>query len=265
MPRVAAPRRPHQPAKVDPFRFGWRFVKQTTPEGDEIERQVPLTEEDVLHPQEEDFIVNTDRHDRIAVYLKLAGTTRCADRKDILVVGNLRVDWASKHGWAHGPDVAVFKAAKASWRDDMGTLHVAKMKAKPLLVVEATSPSTRGNDFGHKLREYYLVNVPVYVIIDIPYDGEAGDIQLFGFQAGKSQYEPMLKDDQGRLWLEALGLWLGVADGDVFLEDAAGNRLPDYETLVRQNKKLTQELEQAMAKLRELEEKLARRPNGKHS
>lgn len=271
MTRIASRKEPPQPhTKKDPFFYGWRFVRETTPEGDVVERQVPLTEDDVLHPQEEDFIVNTARHDRIATYLKLAMQFRVAGRKDIVVIGNMRVDWGSKHGWAHGPDVAVFGGIKIAWSEEQGTFHVRRAKAKPLMVVEATSPSTRGNDFGPKLRQYFLVGVPVYVIIDVPYDGEAGDVQLFGFQAGKTQYEPLPKDERGRLWLEAVGLWLGVENHSVYLEDAAGLRLPDYEELARQRQAALQKASEeakarqaAEAKLRELEAKLARRDNEK--
>jgi len=245
-----------RPPKEDPFRYGWRFIKVTTPEGDEIERQVPLTEEDVLHPLEGDFIVNTEVHDQIVSYLKLAMQSPYVERPDIVVIGNMRVDWGSKLGWAHGPDVAVFSGVRGTWSARQGTFYPAKLKAKPLLVIEATSPSTRGNDFGYKLREYYQVGVIVYVIIDIPYDGEFGDIQLFGYQAGKAQYEALPKDDKGRLWLEAVRLWLGVEGSDVYLDDAEGSRLPDYNELVRQNRQMAR-------KVRELEAKLARRSNGK--
>src|SRR5918996_4357028 len=96
---LTKPKKPSPPTE-DPFRYGWRFVKETTPEGDVIERQVPLTEEDVLHPQEEDFIVNTARHDQIAGYLKFAMQSPYIERQGILVLGNQRVDWGSKYGWA---------------------------------------------------------------------------------------------------------------------------------------------------------------------
>jgi hypothetical protein len=33
------------------FRYGWRFVHQTLPDGSRELVQVPLTMEDVLHPQ----------------------------------------------------------------------------------------------------------------------------------------------------------------------------------------------------------------------
>ena len=235
MSTITAPRpKPPQPPHDDPFRLGWRYVKETTPEGEVIIRQIPLTDEDVLHPQEGDYIMITGRHDRVRVYLNTALESPFAGLKDILVLSDQRVDWGSKYGWAHGPDIAAFSDVQGTFSDDAGTFYMAKMKAKALLVIEATSPATRDKDFGAKFREYFLVGVPVYVIIDLPCDGEPGDIYLHGFQAGKTQYEPLPKDDKGRLWLAAVGLWLGV-DGDmVYLADAQGNRVPEYGDLARQ-------------------------------
>ncbi len=42
------------PVDPDPFRYGWRYVRRTLPDGRETLDQVPLTLEDVLHPEEED-------------------------------------------------------------------------------------------------------------------------------------------------------------------------------------------------------------------
>ena len=40
----------------DPFRFGWRYVQQIRANGSKVSVQVPLTLDDVLHPQEGDHI-----------------------------------------------------------------------------------------------------------------------------------------------------------------------------------------------------------------
>ncbi len=266
MSTVLTPKsRKRRPPKEDRFRFGWRYVEHKTPKGRIVARQVPLTEEDVLFPQEGDFIVNTPLHDRITVYLRLAIKSRHAHQDDVVVIGDTRVHWGSKLGWIHGPDVAMFTGVKGGWSPGRGTFYLAKTKGKAKLVIEATSPSTRRNDFGYKLRQYFRVDIPVYVIIDIPQEDEEGDLQLFGFQAGPTQYEPMPKDDKGRLWLDATGLWLGVANRMVYLEDREGNRLPEYLDLVVQHQETlkkaaaeAQARQAAEAKLRELEAKLAR-------
>jgi colicin import membrane protein len=273
---LTRPTKSQAPAVEDPFFYGWRYVEEKQPGGDVMVKQVPLTEEDVLHPQEYDFIMQTGLHNRIAAYLRIALKAKHAHRKEVVVIGDTRVEWG-KHGLAHGPDVAMFSGVKGPWSEKAGTFRVAKTKGKARLVIEATSPSTRGNDFGPKLREYFRVGIPVYVIIDLPEEEESGGILLYGYQAGATQYEPLAPDKKGRLWLDVAGVWLGV-DGDmVYLEDADGKRLPEYEELVGQLETLSKARddaeakaaaeakarEAAEAKVRELEARLARRHNGK--
>jgi hypothetical protein len=54
----------------DSYRYGYRYVRITRPDGTEHIDQVPLTEEDVLHPKVRDFIVQTDAHNEDRIYLK---------------------------------------------------------------------------------------------------------------------------------------------------------------------------------------------------
>ena len=75
------------------------------------------------------------------------------------------------------------------------------------------------------MREYFQVGVPCYGIIDIPEDDELGRINLYGFIAGTNQYEPIIPDKKGRLWLEPVGLWLGVEGIHVYLEEMSTKKL----------------------------------------
>ena len=50
---------------------------------------------------------------------------------------------------------------------DWATLDVAAEGARPALVVEVTSPSTRENDLGTKPDFYHRAGVPLYVIADV--------------------------------------------------------------------------------------------------
>src|SRR5262245_45597129 len=56
------PPTPTAPAS-DPFRYGWRYVRRTLPDGTETLEQVPLTLRDVLHPQEDDVIPENSQHE----------------------------------------------------------------------------------------------------------------------------------------------------------------------------------------------------------
>lgn len=252
------------PPDPDPFRYGWRFVANTS--GQTL--QVPLTLEDVLHPQEGDFIVNTPIHDRLRGYLRDASMSRFVKRQDVVVISDCRVDWQSEYGWIHGPDYGFFSGVKKAWRETVGTFKVREFGAKCECVIELTSPTTRGNDYGAKKREYFLVGVPRYIIVDIPDETEPGEVELIAYKAGKKSFEPWLPDSKGRLHLDFADLWLGADGVDLILEDAAGKRVLDYAGLSQKNVEAESELTRALharqaaeQRARELEAQLAKLKN----
>lgn len=223
---------PHKQAPTpgeDPFRYGWRYVRRTGPDGKEEWDQVPLTPEDVLHPQEEDFIVQTDAHDNDRIYLKNVLRARLENRPDALVLADHRVDWGVPGVRPHGPDIAVFFGVQ-QWDPRQAPFYVAKSGGRPILVIEITSPTTRDNALGIKVTHYHRVGIPWYVIVDREPEGHA--VQLIGYQHTPRRYAKMPCDDQGRLWLEPLGLWLG-AKGDrvVCYDGETEEELGDYVTL----------------------------------
>ena len=42
----------------DPYRYGWRYVRQDRDDGTYVTEQIPLTLEDVLHPEEGDQVTH---------------------------------------------------------------------------------------------------------------------------------------------------------------------------------------------------------------
>src|SRR5262249_3703411 len=79
--------------ELDPFRFGWRFVKRQLPDGGEELEQVPLTMEDLLHPQEGDRTVQTSLHNRECAYLSEVFRTRPVGPPILFVTSDLLIDW----------------------------------------------------------------------------------------------------------------------------------------------------------------------------
>ena len=53
----------------DPYRYGWRYVNHWQEDGSLQIEQAPLTLEDVLHPQEGDFMMQNALHHHICEYL----------------------------------------------------------------------------------------------------------------------------------------------------------------------------------------------------
>jgi colicin import membrane protein len=193
----------------DPFRYGWRYVRVRGPGGKESLEQVPLTLEDVLHPETGDFIVQSDPHDDDVSYLKYVFKSRLTENPRTVVVSDCRVDWNLPGIRPLGPDVAVFFDVKK--RKLWATLNVAAERVKPALVAEVTSPDTRRNDVEIKVDYYHRARVPLYVIADAVHeDGEKRRLRLIGYRYTRSRFRQIAPDAAGRLWLEPLGVWLGV-------------------------------------------------------
>ena len=109
----------------------------TRPDGTEDLDQVPLTEEDVLHPEAGDFIVQTDAHDEDRIYLKQVFGTQLEDEPATVVISDHLVDWNIPGVRPLCPDIAVFFNVKR--RDEWETFDVKAEGAIPALVVEVTS------------------------------------------------------------------------------------------------------------------------------
>jgi colicin import membrane protein len=239
---------------ADPFRFGWRYVTTRHADGSESVDQVPLTEEDVLFPEEGDYIVQTDLHSTDIAYLKNVFNARLARVRRAVAVADCRVDWGVRGLRPMGPDIAVF--FDVARRKDWATLNVAAERARLGPVVEVTSPSTRDNDLDRKPELYERAGVPLYVIADAT---EAGPgqrrLRLFAYRREPGGYRRVEPDARGRIWIEAVGLWLGVVrdeemdcDRLACYDGETGEEVGDYQAISRA-------LEEAMAERLRAEER----------
>jgi Uma2 family endonuclease len=194
--------------QTDPFFYGWRYVTRQTPQGKVIE-QVPLTEEDILHPQEGDFIVHNAAHDRDVRYLQAVIEDRIADQPEKLLLCDHRVLWDSPELGAYGPDLILFDQVSQPWNPHRGTLSVWDIGAQPVLAIEVTSPSTRDTDLTKKVDHYYRAGIPWYIIVDHMGDEDHPSLRLLAYRATPEGYVPVPLQPQG-LWVEPLRLWLQV-------------------------------------------------------
>ncbi len=219
--------------KADPFRFGWRYVQRTLPNGQIRTDLVPLTLEDALHPQEEDRYTVSDPHTRDLRYLTDVFEARLADVPEAIVLSDCRIAWDETNLFAHGPDIAVIFGVPERRR--WSTFNVVEEGTRPALIVEVTSPSTRVNDVEVKVREYARVGVPRYVIVDA--DEENGDrtISFVHYQlpAGSSEYVEVPESANGRIWLPEVRVWLDSGSGQVVCHDERGQPIIDYVELTR--------------------------------
>src|SRR4051812_24701559 len=77
----------------EPYRYGWRYIRRELPDGNERYDQVPLTLEDVLYPEEEDFVVHTKAHEDACSYLADVLNARLKDDPTAAVLNDVRVAW----------------------------------------------------------------------------------------------------------------------------------------------------------------------------
>lgn len=227
--RVQPTPKPDPIPQEDPWYYGWRYVEQIDPDGKAKRVQVPLTEEDVLHPQEDDFIVQNEDHDEDCYYLRTVLTAHLADQPGLHVFHDMRMDWGVASIEPHGPDIAVIANVPAERPFQMGTLHLAEVSARPLLVIEVTSPSTREGDLDDKVLEYSQVGVPFYAIVDRRLHAGREEIRLLAYRATPEGYVRVKLDAQGWLALEPIGLWLGIEGRHIVCRNAQGQRLLNYQ------------------------------------
>jgi hypothetical protein len=121
--------RPHPPAAdaeppfEEKFRYGWRFVKRTLADGSTELEQVPLTMEDVLHPQPDDVIPVRTQHEMDCSYLASVFLARPLGKPIERVTADLVIDWGVPDLRDNSPDVAVFVGLKEEPNLEEGTFQ----------------------------------------------------------------------------------------------------------------------------------------------
>jgi Uma2 family endonuclease len=248
-----------------PFPYGWRYVKKTLPSGEVELEQVPLTLEDVLHPQEGDVIPERPSHELHCRYLADVFGARLPGPPVSTVTADLLIDWGVPGLRNHSPDIGVFVGLTREVGPDEGILHLRDLGGRCLLVVEVVSPDTRVNDVVHKVGHYYLAGVALYVVIDWEREGKPRRLRVF--RASPGGYREEAPDRQGRVLLPALGLYLSLReDRPVCHDSTTGQELGDNAGIVRKVEQLQRDLEQADRRNQEQEQALEQAIEGqRHS
>lgn len=218
---------PIVPPVEDAFRYGWREHEVETPDGKRMMKRTPLTLEDVLHPQEGDYIVESHDHELHRGYVAYVSRYQMRHRKDVIVLSDVRTDWGHRFIRPHAPDIGIFEnvAEEKAWP----TFYVQKENARPLVIFELVSPSTRVNYVYYKLLHYAQVGVPLYVILDSQtrHGEKIWSVDAYTLNT-TGDYEPIFADEEGRVWLEALQIYVGTSDGQIACFDRNKERIGDY-------------------------------------
>jgi len=233
-----------EPDHADPYFYGWREVRENG-----VLVNVPLTREDMLHPQEGDHVTVNDPHVQLCIdlYVIIRGVLK--DIPGAWVFHDMSVFWDVPGMKSNGPDFTVVLNRRKS--DSPSSFDVAEEGVRPALLIEVTSPSTCSGDLVEKVQMYAQAGVPFYAIIDIVPRRNVTIPRLIGYRLVDGEYEHVNPDEFDRLWLESLQIWLRIVDGDVVCEDARGQRLLGHEELRDELEGVQADLQETQSDLRE--------------
>ncbi len=205
------------PTESDRFRYGWRSVKRILTDGTEAWDEVPLTLDEVLHPQEDYVISENTIHEPERGHLAGAFRTRLSRLHNGHVFSDCIIDWDVPGLGNHSPDISVFEDVRGLPLPQLGTFRRAEFGGICRTAVEIVSPSTRRNDVI-KLEHYHRAGVRQYVMID--QQSENGPRRLIDNRWTPNGYVQEPLDANGRVVVPSLGLLLGLRDNRIYILDA---------------------------------------------
>jgi Uma2 family endonuclease len=209
----------------DRFVYGWRAVPEMQANGQRRWTRIPLTIQDVLHPQEEDILMPNEEHERLRTYLYNVISYQLRNDPTALLLSNTNIAWEVGTP-APRPDIAVIYNVRS--RKNWSTFNVTEEGTRPRMILEITSPKTRHLDFEDKYREYEGAGVEFYFIVDLRQGRHGVNRTIHGYRLTPEGYVPLQPNARGWLWVEPLSIWLVVREHGVVCHDAAGNFMADY-------------------------------------
>ncbi len=181
------------------------------------------------------------------------------NRNDFYVAGNLTIYYSNrqlKSEKFRGPD---FFAVLGTERKPRKSWVIWEEDGKyPNIIVEILSDSTAATDRDLKKQIYQdTFRTPDYFWFD------PNSLEFKGFHLVDGEYQPLEASEQGWLWSEQLGLFLGVENGQLRYFTPEGELLPTPQELAKQEtqranqeaqraEQEAQRAERLAAKLREL-------------
>jgi Uma2 family endonuclease len=215
---------PSENRSTDLAECGWREETIVQPDGTTLTLQVPLTEEEYLHPQEDYHLPNSTFHDQTVSDAREMLTLRYENRSDVAVFHDLLIKWDIDLK-DHSPDICVVFGIQDK-QQNRETFVVVNEGVRPAFILEVVSPRYRRADRERKVVHYAVAGVEEYVIVDRRrYRGQILD-EVLGYHLVSGHYQPITPDEEGRICCETVGLWVSLQQGRLVLEDTqTGERL----------------------------------------
>jgi Uma2 family endonuclease len=246
---------PHLPPPAspadDPFRYGYRPTRIEHPDSAEEWTRIPLTLDDVLHPQLGDVIPTSIQHVKDCFYLDGIFEARLQRVENGLVLSDCLINWGRKDMRNHAPDVSVFSNLSFQPSSACGLFHLKEHNAKCLFLIELVSPNTRENDVVYKKQHYHQLGIPLYIIVDWEKEDEPRTIR--GYRYERDGWVDLTTN--GQVVIERFGVALEMRNGQTVAIDLQTGEVPlDFLAQSTRLRELAEQLEQADEKQTVLEQ-----------
>ncbi|AVH62263.1 Uma2 family endonuclease [Nostoc sp. 'Peltigera membranacea cyanobiont' N6] len=208
--------------------------------------------EDVIFPPGDLFSdeppLETELHLRQIILLLQCLEWLWRDRNDFYSAGNLTIYYSPRQRKSEkfrGPDFFVVLGTERKTRKSW---VVWEEDGKyPNVILEILSNSTANTDKGLKKEIYQnTFRTPDYFWFD-PYT-----LEFAGFHLVDGEYQPLQASEQGHLWSQQLGLYLGIYQGLLRFFKPDGQLVPTPEEIAQQSE---QRVEQAEQKVEQAEQR----------
>jgi Uma2 family endonuclease len=216
------------------YETGWHEELVEHPDGTTEIVWTPLTEAEFLHPREGDHLPVNTFHERVVSTLKDLLKRWFSHQPNTCIFSDLLIEWDIDLG-DHSPDVYVVFDVKEP-ECDRSTFVVADEGVRPAVIIEVVSPHYRRPDREDKVYHYAQAGVQEYIILDRRTYRKQILEETLGYRlVARNCYQPILADEEGRIFSRVLGLWMSLQDGQVVLEDPeTGERLLTASELAQQ-------------------------------
>jgi Uma2 family endonuclease len=170
--------------------------------------------------------LETNRHRNAMNVLINSINQAYSDRNDFFAGGNMFIYYSSaqaRNRDFRGPDFFVVLNIDGSYTRE-GWVVWEENGRYPDVIVELMSPSTAEIDVGAKKKLYEQVFRTRDYFVFNPFDPDS--LQGWSLDAA-DRYQPLTPNEQGWLWSETLGLWLGTWSGTLYRDPAVWLRFYD--------------------------------------
>ncbi len=248
------------PPPDDIFFYGWRFVEHRVNNGTTAMARMPLTREDVLHPQLGDYIVQNITHALLCDDLEDGLKGHIGHEPGTVILHDVGIDWGIPGLKIHSPDLAVIRGVQEFLKG--GIFDLKSSKGYVVLVLEITSPSTwetdmEGERIPNKVQQYAQAGAVVYILIHAANWEEGYPPPIIVYLLGADgKYHKQTPDARGWYWIEALQVWIGPYGDWVAWYDKDENKLNTYMESEQARKREAEARKLAEDKVRQAEERI---------